>query len=482
MRVKALFAPPPSFRKLLLSESLTTADAQSSGRVAAFNDKRKRQNRFAILAKSSSTAVLTKGLSVALGALTVSVLLTHLGPERYGVWILITGLVAMVSSSDLGVANALVNLLAEARGREDTNAMRSILASSIATLLVLSVCGMLLLCMLQAFIDWGSVFSITEKTIIKEAKTATVIALALGLALFPLGLLPKTLIANQQGHHANYITTVATALSFCSLFAAANAQKSLPFLVAAFFGTKLLVNAVGCMVVYKKAPLALLPKLSHVSTKHSAKVLKLGGTFLVLQLATLLVYQTDSFIIAHVIGIESISSYSVTWLLFSYLNLLFPLLTPYLWPMFGEAFARKDFRWVKKAFRIYLALCIGLTSLGIGPMIYLSPDIIRVWAGPTAVPTQGLIWSMATWTLCQAALAPFTCLLGGCNRLEYYKYYATATAVANILLSILLATLYGLAGVVLATTISTLIFTLFPSAIESTVLLRRMKEAENATI
>ena len=55
----------------------------------------------------------------------------YLGAERYGVWLTISSLLTWMSMTDFGLAgNALVNVLAEASGREDREGAQHYAASA----------------------------------------------------------------------------------------------------------------------------------------------------------------------------------------------------------------------------------------------------------------------------------------------------------------------------------------------------------------
>ena len=69
---------------------------------------------------TASSSFIAKALNILISFLSVPLTVHYLGAERYGVWLTISSLITWMSMTDFGLAgNALVNVLAEASGKED---------------------------------------------------------------------------------------------------------------------------------------------------------------------------------------------------------------------------------------------------------------------------------------------------------------------------------------------------------------------------
>jgi hypothetical protein len=72
---------------------------------------------------TASTSFLAKALTILIGFVSVPLTVHYLGAERYGVWLTISSLLTWLALTDFGIAgNALVNVIAEADGRDDRQA------------------------------------------------------------------------------------------------------------------------------------------------------------------------------------------------------------------------------------------------------------------------------------------------------------------------------------------------------------------------
>src|SRR5262249_3053825 len=90
-----------------------------------------RYRRLAVTAISSAAG---RGVSVAVGFVTVPLTLGYLGSERYGMWVTISSVVALLMLADFGINNGLLNLVAEAHGRDNQEAARQYVSSAIVVL------------------------------------------------------------------------------------------------------------------------------------------------------------------------------------------------------------------------------------------------------------------------------------------------------------------------------------------------------------
>ncbi len=129
------------------------------------------------------------------------------------------------------------------------------------------------------------------------------------------------------------------------------------------------------------------------------RLLRHGSTFFVQQVAALVLLSTDNIIIARVLGAEQVTPYSVTWSLLGLTQVLTMGRLPYLWAAYGEALARGDDAWVVRMLGRSLVVGTAAAALLLVPLTLLGQPIIRLWAGPAAVPPSALLWWMAAWYL-----------------------------------------------------------------------------------
>jgi O-antigen/teichoic acid export membrane protein len=185
-------------------------------------------------------------------------------------------------------------------------------------------------------------------------------------------------------------------------------------------------------------------------------------------------WQTDNMVIAHFLGAAQVTPYAVTFSLFALATGLQTLAYPSLWPAYTEAFAQRDFEWIRQTVRSNFKFSFLSTLAIVGLLSIFAGDIIRLWAGAVAVPPFSVIVWMALWRLMLATLLVGSCLLNATGHLKGMTIYGTITALLNLTLSILLARKYGITGVIAGTVIAFAVANYIPTFLEVRNVLRKM--------
>jgi O-antigen/teichoic acid export membrane protein len=84
---------------------------------------------------------------------------------------------------------------------------------------------------------------------------------------------------------------------------------------------------------------------------------------------------------------------------------------------------------------------------------------------------------MAAWSMISAFCIPIACLLAAADHMKAQLVYSALSAVVNIVLSIVLIKSWGITGVIAGSVISYIIFVCFPAAIDTLLLLRKLRNA-----
>ncbi len=86
--------------------------------------------RYRRVALTTASAGLTKLATALILFVSVPLTLSYLGPERYGLWMTIGSVVTLLSFSDFGIGNGLVNAISEAHGKQDRELAREYVSSA----------------------------------------------------------------------------------------------------------------------------------------------------------------------------------------------------------------------------------------------------------------------------------------------------------------------------------------------------------------
>jgi len=435
------------------------------------------QRRYVSVARGALSALGARGVVFVTSFVIVPLAVSYLGAERYGAWMTISSALTWLYIADLGVSNGLTNVLAEAfsQGRADTE--RRHLATAFWLLVGIALLGGVVLGAAWAWVDWARLLQLTTETARAEVRPALGLALLIFLLGFPLGIVDRIYSARQEGALGNLWSVTASVASLLAVLAATRTRGGLPALVLAISGTRLAVTATGAAWLFWARHPELRPAPSAFHRDSVKRLSQSGALFFVVQIAGLVLFNTDNLIIAGILGARQVTPYSVAWTLFTWPSLLITLAFPYLWPAYAQAFARQDFPWIRRAFRLSLAASLGVTLVLTVPLVLWGQTIIRIWAGEAAVPPFPLLAWMGLWSLVYAGINPVACLLNGASRLKSQAVFATASAVVNIGLSVWWARAFGITGVIAATVVSYLLVGAVPIGLEAWRLLAGLRVA-----
>jgi O-antigen/teichoic acid export membrane protein len=420
------------------------------------------QRRHVGILRGMSTGLVGKGISIIVSFISVPLTLRYLGPERYGVWVTISTAMMWITLADFGMSNSLTNAISEAYGKDRRDLAQSYVASAFWLLAAGVVLFGVIFFPIWHLVTWDRVLNVQTAQARAEAAPAVAIAFVIFALNFPFTSISKIYGAYQEVAIANAWAATGNLLSLGALIAVTQLKGGLVWLILAVSGAVLFVNVISAVWVFWWSKPWLLPRLTSI-TQHAVKKLSgIGGMFFVVQLAGLVLFQTDNLIIAHFLGAKAVTPYSVTWRLFTYTTLFQILAGPSYWPAYAEAFSRSDRAWVRRTFRMNLTATVGSTLVLGLPLVLFGQVFIEKWAGKEAVPTFSLLLWMGVWSVISAAMNSQACILASSGRLRGQMFYSVAAAAVNLALSIMLVQKIGLTGVIIGTVVAYLTCVIVP--------------------
>jgi O-antigen/teichoic acid export membrane protein len=424
------------------------------------------QRRHVRIVQGIFTGLASRGVAVVVGFISVPLTVRYLGAERYGAWVTISTVMAWIALADFGLSNSLTNAVSEgyAQGRRDL--AQSYVAAAFWSLAGVAAFLALVFFSLWHTVPWERVLNVQTLRARAEAAPAVAVAFTIFALNFPFSLVSKIYGAYQEVSVANGWNAAGNILGLTALVTVTQLKGGLVSLVIAVSGAVLLVNVVSAIWVFAWSKPWLRPRPDLVTWPALKRLTGLGGMFFVIQIAALVLFQTDNLIIAHYLGAAAVTPYSVTWRLFT-CSMIFQLLAgPSYWPAYTEAFSRGDQAWVRRSFRMNFKVTVISTALLGLPLIVFGRWIIGKWASTAAVPSSGLLFWMGIWSVIFAATCSQSCILASSGRLRGQMIYSIAAAGMNIALSIILVQRIGVTGAILGTLAAYLVCILVPQWIE----------------
>jgi O-antigen/teichoic acid export membrane protein len=221
----------------------------------------------------------------------------------------------------------------------------------------------------------------------------------------------------------------------------------------------------------------LRPQRRDVDRKLMSPLLRVGGLFMVLQIAGLIGYQLDNFVIAQIMGAGAVQEYAVPVKLFSLAPTLLSFALMPLWPAYRESLARGDWAWISRTLRRSLLLAAAINIPSALFLTFAGPTVLHLWVGDKVHPTFVLMLGLGLWLAMNTLNGPLAMLLNGANAMGFQAACAILMAVGNVTISIFLVYRIGVSGAVWGSIIAQAVFVVLPSIWYVPRLLRRLRQA-----
>jgi len=416
------------------------------------------KRRFYRIASAGLTALFGKGTSLLVSAATVPLTVRYLGDEGYGLWITISSAATMFFVLDIGIASTLTNLISEAYAENNQRRAATYFATAFWLIAGISASLGLAGWLLWQYIPWISIFHVQDPALARDTPRAMAAAFVVFLLALPTGLAQRVLGGYQELHAANLFAAAGSVLSLLMVVAVVAFHGSLAMLIAGYAGSSVLANA-ACLfwICFFRKPW-MKPWPRRINPSCIGRIFRTGGQFFAIQVAGLVIFSSDNLVISHFLDPARVTPYAVTWRLVSYIAAVQTLIFPALWPAYSEAYAKRELLWIRSTYKRVRWITTVALAIGCAVMLIAGREIIRIWAGPAAVPSALLVQLMCVWIVIFAFTTNQSTLMGATFRVSKQAISSVLSAGVNLTLSIIWVKTMGPAGVILATIVSYLIF------------------------
>ncbi|MGI4756363.1 MAG: lipopolysaccharide biosynthesis protein [Janthinobacterium lividum] len=419
---------------------------------------KERLRRAALTTVSAGAA---RAIGIAVSMVSVPLTVRYLGPERYGLWVVLLSIIAAMGIADLGIGNGLMNTISDAYGRDDRRMARECVTSAFVMMLGIAVVLALGGAAAYPFVPWMRVFNVKSAAIAVEGSHAFAVLFIWFLINIPLGVVYRAQAGLQKGYLPQLVGALGNVLTLLALLVIIKLHGNLAWLV---FGSTIggVVGIVmNATILFREHPW-LIPARHAYSSTTAKTILRLGLMFFVLQCAVAIGYTSDNIVITQILGAAAVAAYAVPQKLFSAVSMVINMALSPLWPAYGEAIARGDVAWVRRIFFASFRTALLVSTALCTTLIFAGPWILRVAVGKTLNVPRSLLVAMAIWGVVESLSVAMAMLLNGAGVLKEQTVVAIVVSLTNLALSIVLTRRFGLLGVCVGSILTQLLLAFPP--------------------
>jgi O-antigen/teichoic acid export membrane protein len=409
-------------------------------------------DRSSLVFKNIVNSIGIKGVGILISLLLIPMSISYVGAVEYGIWLTVSSVIGWMNWFDFGLGNGLRNKVTAEYSQNNFENVKLYVSSTYGILTIISASFFLFFLIIHQFVNWKEVFNVPDN-FSQTINNIVVIVLLSFCAQFVLQLISNLLTAVHLTYKANLIMAFALVISIIGVVNLYYfTEGNLLLLVTVLAFAPVLSMLIFSIYYFRNDLKVLKPSFEKIDLKVAKSIMGVGSMFFLVQLGGLFLYQTSNIIIAKVLGLEEVSVYNVVHKYFMALYIVITvILNPY-WTGFTEAFALKDFVWMKKAMgnlRKISALFIGMNLL----CVVISPFVFDLWIGDRLEIPFSLTVFLSVYFLFFFWYNVHITIIYGVSKLKVQSIIIILCALINVPLSIFFGKIFGLNGVVLANTL-----------------------------
>jgi O-antigen/teichoic acid export membrane protein len=396
-----------------------------------------------------------------IGFIMVPLTIGYLNPTQYGIWITISSIIGWFGFFDIGLGNGLRNKLTEALAKHDVQLAKTYVSTTYFLISLISALVFLVFLFINYFLNWNTILNTQE---------VSNLDLSL-LALFTFGffflrlvvqLISVVFYANQKPAFNGFIELGGNILSLGVIYLLTLFTKgSLLYVGITLSFMPVFALGLGNLIFFKTHFKAIAPSVKCINLQHTKDLVNLGIQFFILKITAIIIYSTNSFLIAQLFGPAEVTPYHIANKYLGVITMLLSILLIPLWSAFTESYHKNDFEWINRIFKKMLVVW-SILAAALLAMVMVSKIVYNFWVGDKVVISFTLSLFIAIYLVIQNWNSLLGTLINGVGKIRFQLYMSIFIAVFDIPLCLLFAKYLkmGITGIILGN-----IVTLLPGSI-----------------
>jgi O-antigen/teichoic acid export membrane protein len=402
--------------------------------------------------KNILASFIIKGLGIAISLVLVPLTINYINPSRYGIWLTLTSIVGWFSFFDIGFGNGLRNKFAEAQAKGEYELAKIYVSTTYAVLsIIIAVVLVLFLC-INPFINWPGILNTTQD-MAGELSILVIIVFVFFCLRFVFQLINTVLMANQEPAKASFFDFLGSLFSLLIIFILTKTTAgNLVLLGTVFSLTPVLVLIASSLWFYNHAYKKFAPSIKFVKFSYARNLMSLGIKFFIIQIAALILFNTNNIIVTQLFGPAEVTTFNVSFKLFSIITMIFSIIAAPLWSAFTDAYAKDEFDWIRSTL-LKMKKVWGLLIITTVILLSFSPWIYKIWVGDSVTVPFALSAAMSSYVIVYIWQTIHVFFLNGIGKIKLQLYLVIFSGLINIPLAIILGKKIGLVGITLTSTL-----------------------------
>jgi len=400
------------------------------------------------LLKGSVMSTISLVIQVAVSFLITPVLVRSLGERSYGMWILVMALIGYYTVFDFGISSSVGRFVSRGAGRKDDGEINRIVNTSLGLYVVVGAACLLLTCLLA----FGAGWFVKDPREIESVRGCILIIGSLVSFGFPIRVFQGVLKGLLR-----YDLSVAAGLAKLAFVNLAIwfmlRDRGILFLAGITAIGGMIESALLVIFAFRAAPaLRLSPGGYHKAGVR--EILGYSWRSFVVTLMQQIRFKIDSLVVAGLLAVNLVTHYSIGARFMEYfVEIVGNVAGGQLMSVFSQYEGRGDHELIRERF-VGATRFSAILSVFVGASLaFYGQAFIERWMGPHFRDSyQVLLILVGPFTLALSQ-SPSIGLLYGISKHHYIAWTTCGSALVNLVLSLVLAKVWGMYGVAMGTAV-----------------------------
>ena len=180
--------------------------------------------RTVLIKKNILASSLLRVVSILISLMVVPVTINYINPERYGIWLTLSSIIAWLSYFDFGFAHGFRNRFAEAIAKDNHMLARKYVSTTYVVLAIIFSIMMIFTSIVNQFVNWSSILNVDMEMNI-ELRTVFQILIVFFCINIVAEVFSTMLTASQRPAASTAIKTCGNLLSLIAILIIPDSNK-----------------------------------------------------------------------------------------------------------------------------------------------------------------------------------------------------------------------------------------------------------------
>lgn len=343
----------------------------------------------AILLQNVGAGVWSRSSGSLVRLLQVPLLLSILGVEEYGRWLVLYTLPSWIAFANMGFGNVAANEMSMATAVGDINKARSLFSSTLAVVAGIGMCAMALTAAIAPYLPWEKFLGVSTER--HNELTLAVLWLVISTFLsFYIEAFDGRFRAARKAHLGVFIASFRPWLDLSAIITTLHFSSRFDFLALSLFGSTVIYY-----LFYQWFSRRVMREVSFsfkdVQINLFRQLFRKGIAFQAFPLGNALLFQGNILIVQSILGPVAVAVFATTRTLVRIVNQVMEVINQAISPEMSHLIGAGDMIRAARLHRLGVALSIISACAGTLVLAFWGQALYGIWVGKTINLPQHLL-------------------------------------------------------------------------------------------